>query len=288
MAIKIVTDSTSDLPLDLAERLGITVVPLNVHFGLDEVFKDGIDITADQFYERLITGEQLPTTSQPSPGDFIEAYNRVGKDADGIVSVHVSGKLSGTYNSAVQAKDQADVPCPIEVVDTLQASMGIGMIAMAAARAASQGADLEEVADVARRAIAQSQCFALLDTLEYVQRGGRIGKAQALLGSILKIKPMIIIRDGEVHELAKARTTSKAIARLEEFARGFAPLDSICVLHSTTPKVAEEIAENLRELLTADKVPFVARFGPVLGTHTGPGAVGVGLLRTESASTSEG
>ena len=287
MAVKIVTDSTSDLPLDLAERLGITVVPLNVHFGT-EVFKDGIDITADQFYERLITGDQLPTTSQPSPGDFIEAYKGVGKDADGIVSVHISGKLSGTYNSAVQAKDQADVHCPIEVVDTLQASMGIGMIAMAAARAASQGADLEEVADVARRAIAQSQCFALLDTLEYVQKGGRIGKAQALLGSILKIKPMITIRDGEVHELAKARTTSKAIARLEEFARGFAPLDSICVLHSTTPKVAEEIAENLRELLTADKVPFVARFGPVLGTHTGPGAVGVGLLRIESASTSEG
>ena len=284
MAVKIVTDSTSDMPTDLAESLGITIVPLNVHFGTD-MFKDGVDITADEFYERLVTNDDLPRTSQPSPGEFIEVYDRLGEDADGIVSVHISSKLSGTYNSAVQAKAEASAECPIEVVDSNQASMGIGMIAIAAARAASQGADVDEVAAVARRAIDHSQCFAIFDTLEYLQKGGRIGKARALVGSILKIKPMIIIRDGEVHELGKSRTMPKGIAKIEDIVRGFAPLESLSVLHSTTPKAASQIADDLQALLPADRVPFVTRFGPVIGTYTGPGALGIGLLGMDEPSS---
>jgi DegV family protein with EDD domain len=285
MAVKVVTDSASDLPRELAESLGITVVPLNVHFGTD-VFKDGVDITADEFYERLITGAELPRTSQPSIGDFIEVYDRIGADADAIISVHISSKLSGTYNAALQAKEQSNAKFPIEVLDTYQASMGVGMIAMTTARAARQGADPEEVAEVARRAVAQSQIFALFDTLEYLQKGGRIGKAQALIGSILRIKPMIIVRDGEVHELGKTRTFAKGVARMKEVARGFAPLDSLSVLHSTSPDIARGIADDLRELLPVGQVPFVTRFGPVIGTYVGPGAVGVGLLRAEGSSGS--
>ena len=283
MAVKVVTDSTSDIPFELAKGLGITVVPLNVHFGT-EMFKDGVDISADQFYERLINGPVLPTTSQPSPGDFMEAYDELGKDAEGIVSVHLSSKESGTYNSAVQAKELTGAKCPIEVVDSQQFSMGLGMVAISAARAADQGAGLPEVVEVARRAIGRSQCIAMFDTLEYLQKGGRIGKAQALLGSILKIKPLIIIKEGQVHELGKARTSAKAIARLQETAKEFAPLESICVLYSTTPALAREIAQNLSGLLPEGKEPFVARYGPVIGTYTGPGALGIGLFRAEGAS----
>jgi DegV family protein with EDD domain len=280
MTVRVVTDSTSDIPHDLAQSLGITLVPLNVTF-LTETFKDGVDITADQFYDRLVNGGVTPTTSQPSPGDFLQVFDELAGDADAILSVHLSAKESGTYNSAVQAKDQSDVQCPIEVLDTGQFSMGLGMIVIAAARAANDGAGLDEVVAVARSAMDRSQCFALFDTLDYLQRGGRIGKAQALVGSILKIKPMIIIQDGRVHELAKPRTFSKGLARLQEVARGFAPVESVCVLHSTTPDIAGELAENLGDLLPEGSAPFVARFGPVLGTYTGPGAVGIGLLRAK-------
>ena len=284
MAISIVTDSTSDLPPDLAESLGILVVPVNVHFGT-ETFKDGVEISADEFYERLVTGSALPTTSAPSIGEFMKVYDELGKDSDGIVSMHISSALSGTYNSAVQAREQTDVSCPIEVVDTRQASMGLGMVAIAAARAASQGGSLEEVTGVANRAISQSQCLALLDTLEFLQKGGRIGRAGAFLGSILKIKPMIIVADGEVHPFSKTRTFSKGLSRLKEAARDFAPLDSLSILHATTPKVADEMADDLSDLLSLDKVPFIARFGPALGTHLGPGAIGVGLLGTDGGSS---
>ena len=208
MAVKVVTDSTSDLPLELAESLGITVVPCNVNFGT-ETFKDGVDLSAEEFYERLINGSQFPSTSQPSPGDFIETYERVEEDADGIVSVHVSAGLSGTYNSAIQAKEQASVKCPIEVVDSYQASCGLGVVAIAAAQEGGKGANLEAVAETARSAADRAELFFLLDTLEYLQKGGRIGKARALVGTVLKIKPMIVLRDGVVHELGKARTFSQ-------------------------------------------------------------------------------
>lgn len=279
MTVKIVTDSTSDLPYELAEDLGITVAPLNVHFGT-ETYKDGVDITAEEFYQRLIVDVELPRTSQPSTGEFVEIYNRLGVESDGIVSVHLSSKVSGTYNSAIQAKSQMDINCPIEVLDTQQASMGVGMIAIKAAKAALDGNDLDTVVDVTRNAIAHSECFALFDTLEYLVKGGRAGKAKALLGTILKIKPMIIVKGGEVHELGKVRTFAKGIARLKDVVKRFAPLDSLCVLHSTTLDIAQEVADDLRELLPEGHTPFVTRFGPVMGVYVGPGALGIGLLRS--------
>ena len=281
MAVKVVTDSTADLPQDLAQGLDITVVPLNVHFGT-EVFKDGIDLSSGEFYQRLINGPVLPKTSQPSVGDFVQVYEQLAKDADGIVSVHISSKVSGTYNSAVQAKGQANVNCPIEVIDTYQASMGVGKAAMAVARVAQQGASLEEAATVAQQAAARSQCFVLLDTLEYLEKGGRIGKARALLGTLLSVKPMIIVRDGEVHELAKERTRRKGIARLQRVAGEFAPIEDLTVVYSTTPDDAHALAQSLRDMLPEDREPRIARFGPVLGTYVGPGALGIGLLRSET------
>ena len=281
MTVKIVTDSTSDLPEDLAKSLGITVVPLNIHFGT-EMFKDGVDLSADEFYRRIATGRELPKTSQPSVGEFVSVYERLGQDADGILSVHISSKVSGTLNSAVQAKEQANAASPIEVVDTYQASMGAGMVAMVAAREAQRGAGLEDVARVARQAVERCQCIALFDTLEYLQKGGRIGKASALLGTLLRIRPMIILRDGVVHELAKARSRKGGIARLRSVAVDFAPLEELAVMHSTTPDEARTLAEEVSDLLPEGKEPFIARFGPVIGTYTGPGALGIGLLSSET------
>ena len=279
MAVKIVTDSTSDLARETAEALDITVVPLNVHFGL-EVFKDQVDLSADEFYQRLVTEKELPKTSQPSIGDFIAVYERIGRDAEGIVSVHVSEKVSGTINSARQAALQADVSCPIEVLDTLQASMGIGMVAIEAASVAADGADPARVASSARDAISRCQCFALLDTLEYLQKGGRIGKARAMLGTLLRIRPMIILREGEVHELGKERTRPKAIARLVRTAREFSPLERLAVLYSTNRDDAQEIADTLADLMVDRQTPMVVQFGPALGTYVGPDSVGIGLLRS--------
>lgn len=283
MAVKIVTDSTSDLPHELARSLDITVVPLKVRFGEQE-FRDGVDLSPDEFYRRLMGESALPKTSQPSAGEFAEAYQRLARDADGIVSVHISSKVSGTLNSALQGKEQAKASCPIEVIDTYQASMGVGMVAMVAARAAQRGAPFEEVVSVARRAVERCQCFVLLDTLEYLEKGGRIGKARAMLGTLLKIKPMVIVREGEVHELGKERTRARGIARLDRTAREFAPIEEMSILYSTTPDEARALAQTVRDLLPDGKEPLIARFGPVLGTYVGPGALGIGLLQARPRS----
>ena len=278
MTVKVVTDSTSDLPQDLADSLGIELVPANIHFG-NETFKDGVDLSHDDFYERLTHGDTFPTTSQPSPGELVQIYERLGKEADAIVSIHISSKLSGTYNSAVQGKQEANAECPIEVIDSQQGTMALGMAAIAAARVANDGGSADEVAAMARDAASRSVCSALLDTLEYLQKGGRIGKAGAMLGSLLKIKPIITIRDGEVQQLAKERTLNRALARLEQATRDLAPIEELSVMYSTERDDAVRVAGNLRDLLPEGKEPIIARIGPTVGAHAGPRAIGVGVLR---------
>ena len=279
MAVKIVTDSTSDIGVSTARGLGITVVPQNVHFGT-RTYEDNVSIAPEQFYSMLATEQELPRTSQASPGSFKEVYDELEAEADGIVSIHISSKLSGTFNSARQGAALTSATCPLEVIDSAQGSMGLGLVVIAAAEAANGGAGHEEVVAVARDAAARSQCFTLLETLEYLRRGGRIGKAQALLGSILKVKPMTIIRDGEVHPLGKARTFPKALVQMKETARSFAPLQSLAVMHSTTPDIASEVAADLRDLLPVGEEPYITQFGPALGVYTGPGAIGIALLQS--------
>ncbi len=213
MTVKIVVDSLADLPADLVERHGIEVIPLTVRFGADE-FKDGVDLTADAFYERLLSGSDYPATAVPSIGEFVEMYERVGRGADGIISIHVSSKVSGTYNAAVQGAREAEAGCPVEVIDSLQASMGIGMLALAAGEEAAAGSDLPTVVSRVENALGRVNCTTLLDTLEYLQKGGRIGKAQALVGTLLSFKPMIEVTDGLVHPFARPRSRKKGVARL--------------------------------------------------------------------------
>ena len=278
MTVRIVTDSTSDIDGGTAQGLGITVVAQNVHFGTLS-FEDNVTITPDEFYGRLVTARELPTTSQASPGRFREVYEELGRDADGIVSIHISSRISGTCNSARQGALATPAGCPVEVIDSGQASMGLGLVVLAAAEAAMRGASQSEVISTALDAASRAQCLCLFETLEYLRRGGRIGKAQALLGSALKIKPMIIVRDGEVHPLGRARTFPRALARMKETVREFSPIESLAVMHSTTPEVAAEVAADLQEMLPAGSEPHIVRFGPALGVYAGPGALGISLMQ---------
>ena len=279
MTVKIVVDSLADLPAEELERYGIEVIPLTVRFGGTE-FKDGVDLSADEFYRRLETGDDYPATAVPSIGEFVELYERVGKGASGIISIHVSSKVSGTYNAAVQGAREANAGCPIEVVDSLQASMGIGLMAMAASQAAANGADLPTIVSEVANASNRVKCTTLLDTLEYLQKGGRIGKAQALVGTLLSFKPMIEVTDGLVHPFARPRSRKKGVTRLIERVRELAPADQLVILHSTTPDEAIALRDQLADLTETE--PIIARYGPGLGTYVGPGALGVGVLRSEA------
>ena len=177
MPVRIVTDSTSDLPEDVAGRLGVTVVPQNVHFGT-RTWQDNVTITPDEFYSMLARSPELPTTSQASPGQFRGIYDMLGRAADGIVSIHISSRISGTYNSALQGAAVTSAACPVEIVDSAQGSMGLGLVVIAAAAASNRGAGHDEVVALARDAASRAQCFTLFETLEYLRKGGRIGKAQ--------------------------------------------------------------------------------------------------------------
>ncbi len=276
MTVRVITDSTADLPSEMAAELGIEVVPLNVHFGTD-TFRDGIDLSADEFYERLVASSRPPTTSQPSVGAFLEVYQKALEGADGIVSVHISAKVSGTWNSAVQAREQLSDSSKVTVVDTGQASMGLGWVAVAAARAAQAGASMDEVASLARSAAEQVRVLFLVDTLEYLQKGGRIGKAQAMFGSVLAIKPILTIQEGEVHPLERVRTRGKGVARLVQLVQEAAPLQSMAVLYTTTEDEARALAERLGPCVPSGQV-IVGRLGTVVGTYAGPGLLGVGWV----------
>ena len=277
MAVKIVTDSTSDLPASLAHDLGITIVPLNVHFGTD-TFLDGIDIKPDEFYGKLVSSSQLPTTSQPSVGDFLSIYEELGVNNKEIISIHISGKLSGTLNSANQAKEQYGGDARIETIDSRHGSIGLAMVALAASKAAQNGLALDDVIREVESAIGEVEFFALVDTLEYLQKGGRIGKAQAFMGSVLKIKPILTVRDGEVFPLEKIRSRGKGIDRLCELVQACTPLSAMSVAYTTTRDDAESLVGRLKEFLPNGDI-ILSQVGPVVGTHSGPGVLAVALRK---------
>ncbi|MGD9117071.1 MAG: DegV family protein [Dehalococcoidia bacterium] len=271
MTVKIVTDSSADLPDELVKELGITVVPLYVRFE-DEVLRDRVDISEDDFYQRLTEGPIHPNTTQPSPQDFVDVYRKLAKSADGIVSIHLSAKLSGTCSSALQAKGVVANECPVEVVDSETLSMALGLLVIAAARAAKEGKSLDEVEAVARETLPKIHLLALLDTLKYLLLGGRIGKAKALLGSLLSVKPILTLKDGEVVPGGQVRTRAKGMDRLFEFVENSKDIQELTVVHSTTPDEAEALAERLGSVFDKAKI-IISRLGPVLGVHIGPAAL---------------
>lgn len=275
MTVKIVTDSSADLPSQLAKELGITVVPLYVRFG-DEVYRERVDISDDEFYHRLLHGHIHPVTIQPSPQDFANAYQKLSQEADGIVSIHISSKLSGTCNSALQGKEMIETGCPIEVVDSQSVSVALGLITIAATKVAKTGVDLQRVVEEVKQIIPNIHLIGLVDTLKYLLLGGRIGKAKALVGSLLNVKPLLTLKEGEVVPVAQARTRSKGIDRLFDFVKNALNIQDLAVAYSTTLDEAQTIAERISSIFTKEPIKL-ARLGTTLGVHLGPRALIVAL-----------
>lgn len=281
MVVKIVTDSSCDLPAQLVQELGITVVPLYVRFG-KETYRERVDISEDEFYQRLQHDPIHPNTIQPSPQDFADVYQKLSAKADGIVSIHISAKLSGTCNAALQGKEMIEKKCPIEVIDSQLTTMGLGLISMAAAKMAKAGEDLPSVVEEVKRIIPTIHVFGLFDTLKYLALGGRIGKAKALLGSILNVKPIITLKDGEVLPAGQVRTRSKGIERLIDFVKSTANIQDLAVLHNTTPDEAQTLAERIGSIFAKEQI-IIARLGTTLGVHGGPGLLFVALREKKPA-----
>lgn len=273
MAVRIVTDSTSDLSKEQARELGICVVPLTVHFG-EEVYRDGVDLESGAFFAKLATSKVMPTTAAPPSGLFEEAYRQLLRDgADGILAVQISSVLSATYNSAVVgAEALKDQPVPIEVVDSRSVSGGLGIPVLAAARAAREGKSLAECKAIAESLLARMNIYAVLDTLEFLQRGGRIGKARQLLGTLLNVKPMLTVKGGAVLPLENVRTRSKAHERIAQLLEKLGPIEIVGIAESD-----EEIGQQLTKAIRTVYDGPIEYFplGPVVGTHTGPGTSAV-------------
>ena len=272
MKVAIVTDSVSDISPKIAKKLNITVVPLTVIFGTDQ-YLDGIELSNSEFFKKLETDPNHPSTSQPSPEAFAKVYEKLLKEGYEILSVHVSAKLSGTINSAEQAIKSLDTK-KIKIVDTGTASMAQGLVAMSAARAAINAKSLDELADMAETTAKKTNVYVAMDTMEFLKRGGRIGKARAMLGSILNIKPIITTDNGEIVPHSRARTIKKAISSMINDMGDKDQIVEVAVLHSTTPDLAKDVltqidAQNLNNPAT------ITEIGPVVGTHAGPGCLAI-------------
>jgi DegV family protein with EDD domain len=271
MAVKVVTDSTADLPPAITAELGIQVVPQYVRFG-EQVFRDRVEISEDEFYERLQNGPVHPSTSQPSPKEFMDVYKALSPAKDGIVSIHVSSKLSGTCDSARQAKQLLASSQVIEVVDSFSVSMGLGILVILAAHMAKRGASLKEITEAVNIAIPQVRMQGIFDTLKYLAAGGRIGKAKALVGSILSVKPVLIVKEGELHPAGQVRSRIKGIERLVEWTGTLGKITDLAVVHTTTPDEAKALAEKLGEFFPKNQI-VISRLGAAVGAHAGPGTL---------------
>lgn len=276
--VKVITDSTADIPTALIQELDIGVVPLKVHLG-GTTYLDGVNLKPAEFYRLLREASELPTTSQPSPIDFVEAYREAAKQGDAeILSIHLSSALSGTYQSAFLAKSMVENEIKVTVLDSKKASYAIGMIVVEVARAAKAGKSVDECVALANRMIEEQQVLFLVDTLDYLHKGGRIGKAAALVGSLLNIKPILSLSDqGEVCPVEKVRGASKAENRVFELLRervtpGKRVIAS--VVQAERKQKAEEWAAKLGEIYEVRELT-ITDVGPVIGSHTGPGVVGV-------------
>lgn len=274
--VAIVTDSVADLPPEVAEEFGITVVPIIVRFGAD-LYRDGLDLSPDDFYKRLRGSRALPATSVPPPVAFADVYEKLAERTSEIVVITVTSRLSGTHQVASQAVGLVKKRCRVEVLDSQWAIMAQGFITIAAARAGRAGASIDEVLDEARRTMRRVDMRAAFDTLEYLERGGRIGKAQAFLGSLLKVNPIIGLKDGEVYPVGRERSRAKAIDRLYDFATSFGNVEGLAVEYAADSDEANGLVQRLRS--EYPQVPiYLSRTSPAIGTHTGPGLIVVTVL----------
>lgn len=277
--IRIVTDSTSDIPAEMRKALAIEMVPLKVHFG-EEAYLDSVTVQPEEFYRKLAEASSLPTTSQPSPMDFLDVYTRLSEEpGTQIISIHLSSRLSGTYQSACMAKSMMESEADITIVDSHSATYGIGLLVVAAARAALAGQSKDEILQLVKELRSKTSLYFLVDTLEYLHKGGRIGRAGALIGSLLNIKPILTVdEDGVVTSVDKVRGFKRAMARIVELLkeRYRGPV-RVTVAHADTPQHAEELSALLHQHFEVAEMMYTS-IGPVIGAHVGRGTVGVFMV----------
>jgi DegV family protein with EDD domain len=266
--VKVVTDSTADIPADIMQKLGIETVPINVLFGT-ETFRDRIDITPEQFYKRLAESKVFPTTAAQSPGYFAELFTALSKKTDEILLILFSSKISATYESAIQAKALVGNICNIEIVDSLQACGALGLAVVKAAEEAQKGAKLSELIEPVKDWCSRAHAYVVFDTLEYLLKGGRIGRAQALMGGLLKITPVLTLRDGIVTPVQRTRSRAQAIDTLVNLVKGANKIEGLMIEHASTPDDFEMLANRVAEYYPKDKT-YRSLFSPVIGAHCGP------------------
>lgn len=275
MTVKIVTDSICDLPSEVTQSLSITVIPMLVYFG-DKEYRDGIDITPEQFYSRLKNSDIFPHTSVPSLNVFTDTFNKLAEESEQILTITVSSKLAAVYNESLQAIRQIKRECRVEVIDSQWAGMAQGFIVMEAAKAAQNGAGLEEIKDIVQKTIPQVEFHATFDTLEYLGKGGRIGHAWSMVGSLLKINPVITLKSGIVEPVYKARSRAKAIEQLVHFAQSCSNIKEMAVEDAASGDEADELVEQLSSFFPKKQI-FRTKTAPTVGAHTGPSLLTVAI-----------
>jgi DegV family protein with EDD domain len=282
---KIVTDSAADLPTAIVKELGITVVPAYVQIG-NQSYRDGVDISCDELYDQLVNGSVHVTTAQPTPSDFCKIYQELSKETDEIISIQMSAKFSGTIGAARQGKELANTGSNITIIDSGTISMALGIMVMSAARLARINEPLPAIINEIQDAMKNTRLLGTFDTLKYLARGGRIGRAKALVGSVLNVKPLVTVRDGELAPIGNVRTRAKSLERLFDFVNDTANIKEIAVLHNTTPDEARILKDRLSVLVDAQHL-YAARLGPAMGVHTGPGTMVVVVRDSGRANSAD-
>ncbi|HHX01805.1 MAG TPA: DegV family protein [Firmicutes bacterium] len=273
--IHVVTDSGSDLPDSIRSQYNIHLVPLSIQFG-EEIYLDTVELSAEQFYQRLGESSALPSTCQPSPADFVKCYEQISEPGDHIISVHLSSRLSGTYQSAVLASTMVENR-NIHIIDTKSASIGIGMVAMAISEAVQNGASVEDALALGERVMEDLQVYFVVDTLEYLRRNGRIGAASAMVGSLLNIKPVLTLANGIVTPFDKVRGKARALKRIYDLLGDYVQTHQgrkirIGLVHSNCADEALQFADKIKSEFAIEDFT-IGLIGPTIGVHVGPGTI---------------
>jgi len=274
--VKVVTDSCSDITPHLAQELGITVVPLYVNFG-NETYRDNVDLTTEEFYRKLETSKIHPTTSTVTPADFAELFDRLAEETNEILAITHADKFSATYAAALQSKTMVEKDCRIEVIDSKVGAGAQMLLVISAVKMAQAGANLDEIVDWVWRAIPRVHIRMAFDTLEYLRRGRRIGKAQAFLDGLLKVNPVVGIKSGVTFPITRPRNRAQAMNFLVDFVKGFNDVDAVAIEDATTPDDLKRLFERLKNVVPAERI-YLSKVGPVVGAHVGPHVLAVAVL----------
>jgi len=277
--VKVVTDSCSDITPQLAQELGITVVPLYVQFG-NEIYRDNVDLSTEEFYHKLEISKIHPTTSTATPAEFANLFNELAEETKEILVITLSEKFSATYAAALQSKTMVKKDCHIEVIDSRAGAGAQMLLVILAAQMARAGASLDKIVDRVKMAIPRVQIRMTFDTLEYLRRGGRIGKAQAFLGSLLKVNPVLGIKDGVAFPIVRSRNRTEAMDFLVNFVKGFSQVEAVAIEDATTPDDLQTLASRLKDVVPPERI-YLSKVSPVVGTHVGPHVLAVAVLEAE-------